>query len=352
MAPEGLEALLNGRDLDSLSTDEKMALLAQAGILTSNASPSPPAGQKASAAPARPASIPTKAGPELATEEDKIAYLRARGVEVDLAEERGKPRPAPPAVSPGAGTFVFVRIPADESQAVSTERAAVGESDILKTLLAPRFASDAAMDAATVARETAGRLKNMVASGGAAGADLLKSPSADTMSAMAAGGACEAYPLTQSSAVNGWRSVRLYIDEVGALRSRPRNKRAEALAAAAGLTGLSIHGDAYVGRCERTAASGSGAEVNADFGLTEMAHDAEWVLAARREHMVAAARAGHGDTEHLAGGEHGVYSWSQTDDEVEVRVGVRYRRGEGMGGRRRGRGAITYFAAIIFLPAL
>lgn len=308
-----LEALLDGRDLDSLSSDEKMALLAQAGILKPDAAPSPPVGPTAAVAAASPASVTAAAGPELATEEDKIAYLRARGVEVDLAEERGKPRPAPAAVSPGADTFGFVRIPADESQAVKTELAAGGGSDVLKSLLAPRFASDAAMKAATVARETAGRLKNMVASGGAA--EMLKAPSADTMSALAAGGACETYPLTQGSAANGWRSVRLYIDEVGALRGRPRNRRAEALAAAAGLAGLSIHGDAYVGRCER---GPSGAEANADFGLAEMAHDASWVLAARQEHMAAAARAGHGDSEHLAGGDHGVYSWSQTDEAVEV----------------------------------
>ena len=34
--------------------------------------------------------------------------------------------------------------------------------------------------------------------------------------------------------------------QVGALRGRPRNGRAEALAAAAGLAGLAIHGDACV----------------------------------------------------------------------------------------------------------
>ena len=33
------------------------------------------------------------------------------------------------------------------------------------------------------------------------------------MQKLAAGGACEAYPLAQPSAANGWVGVRLYIDE-------------------------------------------------------------------------------------------------------------------------------------------
>jgi len=157
-----------------------------------------------------------------------------------------------------------------------------------------------------VTRETAGRVKNMLSS---ANAPPLSAPKASTMQALAAEGACEAYPLS--------RSVRLYIDEVGALRRRPRNERAEALAAAAGLGGLSIHGDAYVGRVE----GGSGVgERNSDFALHELAHDSPWVLEARREHGEAAQRGGLGDTEHLASGDHGLYEWSQTEGEVEVRV--------------------------------
>ena len=54
-----------------------------------------------------------------------------------------------------------------------------------------------------------------------------------------------------NSLENGFSDVKLYIDEIGALRGRERNPRAEALAAAAGLSGLSIHGDAFVGRLVR-----------------------------------------------------------------------------------------------------
>lgn len=255
---------------------------------------------------------------------ESIAWLRARGVEVDLPEERGAARvTAPPA--PTGPSFTYVCIPADSSVAVSLETAASSaSSDVLPAVLRARFADDAAMDETTVMRETAARMKNMLHSGG--GASGLKAPSAAAMAAQAAGGACEAYPLAQASEENGGLAVRLYIDEVGALRARPRNPRAEALAAAVGLTGLSIHGDAYIGRCARagsaagtTGGSGFG-ETNVSFGLSELAHDSEWVLAARRAHSLIAQRAGHGDEEHLASGDNGLYAWSQTEDEVEVRL--------------------------------
>ena len=137
-----------------------------------------------------------------------------------------------------------------------------------------------------------------------------------------AGGVCEAYPLAQASAENGNRAVRLYIDEIGALRGRPRNARAEALAAAAGLAGLSIHGDAFVGRTE----GGAAAVRNVDFDVGEMAHDASWVAGARAAHGRAAAEANFRSDEHLAKGSadaeggNAKYEWSQTDEEVEVSV--------------------------------
>ena len=110
--------------------------------------------------------------------------------------------------------------------------------------------------------------------------------------------------------------MRLYIDEIGALRRRPRNARAEALAARAGLAGLAIHGDAFVGRC--AAARDGGGERNVDFDLDELSPDAAWARAAFARH----AAAGAGDAELLGGGEDAAagWAWTQTDDELEVRV--------------------------------
>ena len=123
------------------------------------------------------------------SEAEKIAFLRARGVEIDIPGERVLPV-APP---PGAPEFEFVSMPADVNVAVSTERtAAVAAGDGLKQLLAPRFADDAAMDEEVVARETAARIKTMLSSGNDAMTVVQDAATASAMQRAAAGGACEA----------------------------------------------------------------------------------------------------------------------------------------------------------------
>ena len=221
----------------------------------------------------------TQAPPMTAAEQsESIAYLRERGVEVDLPEERAAGK-RPQATIPGAPPFSFVHIPADSNAPVVSLETVPAEGDVLKSLLAPCFASNEVMDPEVVMRETSARVKNMVMSGGLGD---IRAPSASSIAKEAEGGSCEAYQLAPASESNGWRAVRLYIDEVGALRSRPRNRRAEDLAAASGLAGLSIHGDAYVGRCERAA---EGGERNASFKVAELAHSSEWVLDALKAHQ-------------------------------------------------------------------
>ena len=225
------------------------------------------------------------------------------------------PRPPPPPLT--GPQFSFVRIPHERTSAVSAQSSASGEGEVLTSVLAPLFADDGALDESTVMREMRQRVNGMLASGGGATGltgEPLKAPSAAAIQRQAVGGACEAYPLLPATPDNGYTSVKLYIDEIGALRGRPRNARAEELATAAGLAGLSIHGDAYVGRCSP--------ERNLDFSVDELAHDAPWVVAARAAHMRAAHEQGLGDTEHLAsgGGDKEGYTWSQTEEDVEVRV--------------------------------
>ena len=288
-----------------------------------------------------------------------LAFLRAHGVEVETHEERlakqqqQKQQP-PPTTKPGAApttattatvsgdggkAFTYVFVPADTNQPVAacTARTSGANGDVLPSLLKPRFASNVSLDQETVTRETAQSLKNMVVGGNTDG--NLRAPTADALQGLAVGGACERWPLSQlSDATAATRtSVYLYIDEIGALRALPRNARAEALAAAAGLAGVSIHGDAYVGRC--TSARGDADEANADFPLAHLAHDSAWVAEARRNHMEAMMRGPGGGADEDAllnvGGdsEDGAYSWSQTDEDVEVRVlrGVP----QGSGARKR-----------------
>eukprot|EP00966_Prymnesium_polylepis_P068004 1580680-Prymnesium_polylepis.1 len=169
---------------------------------------------------------------------ERIAYLRERGVEIDLPEERNKPKPVPT-----GPPFSFVYVPADIHTPVKEMAAPSAAGDTLPSLLAPRFDDNGALDEDTVARETASRVKNMMLSGTELNGQKITTPTAEAIAQQASGGKCESYPLMQPSADNGGRGVRMYIDEIGALRASPRNARAEELANAAGLAGLAIHGD-------------------------------------------------------------------------------------------------------------
>ena len=163
----------------------------------------------------------TQAQPTMtaAEQSESIAYLRERGVEVDLPEERAAGKRAQ-ATIPGAPPFSFVHIPADSNAPVVSLETAPAEGDVLKSLLAPCFASNEVLDPEVVMRETSARVKNMVMSGGLGD---VRAPSASAIAKEAEGGACEAYQLAPATESNGWRAVRLYIDEVGALRNPDPN---------------------------------------------------------------------------------------------------------------------------------
>ena len=95
--------------------------------------------------------------PSAASSADSIAYLRERGVEIDLPEERAAGK-KPQATIPGAPPFAFVHIPADSNTPVASLEATPAVGDVLKSLLAPCFASDEAMDPEVVMRETSARV--------------------------------------------------------------------------------------------------------------------------------------------------------------------------------------------------
>jgi len=255
--------------------------------------------------------------------EASLQFLRSHGVEVETVEDRERKKTAGATVAEGEGIpFTYVCIPAESAASVTTHAGdyVIGGGDALPSILAPRFADDeGSLDEDVVARETAGALKGMFV--GAGQGQSLASPSVDAIKRVARGGACEAWPLARPNAANDEKGVMLYIDEIGALRSRPRNPRAEALAASCGLHGVSIHGDVYVGRLARAP---TGGPRNVDFGLSELAPDSSWVSAARRTHVEQAAAQsadGEGQLASGDGGEgEGAYSWSQGDDDVEVRV--------------------------------
>jgi len=256
---------------------------------------------------------------EFATQEERLEWLRARGVEIDLVQDKSGPnRPprraeaAPPVEeSNDRRYFSFVRIPAATTEEIRVERALrdYREGDSLKEWLGPRFADETEIDARVAERETRGQIEKMVVSG-----QGLKAPSAKTIQTLAKTGGAEAYPLAHASEANGQEAIKLYVDEVGTLRQRPRNPRAERFAAeSAGLSGLRIHGDAYVGR---TMLTPHGVE-NLDFIEADLEPSSPWAVDARRTHANDFAAMPSTD---LKSGSTAHYDWSQTNEDLEVSV--------------------------------
>lgn len=245
------------------------------------------------------------------TPEERLAWLKKRGVMVETHEDRVNAAKKRVEAVPlrGDKEFIYMKIPADIGEAVSRVTGVVSESDSLLSLLKPVFADSTLLDAKTVERETTERLQKMMSQ------QAMPAPSLETMQKLGNAGGVEAYPLARGNGENGYRSVSLYIDEIGTLRQRPRNARAEKLCAAAGLNDLSIHGDAYVGRLQ----VGPNGMRNVDFYESELEEQSEWCQMARKTH--AAEFAAISDKK-PASGAGANYEWSQTDDEVEVVVTV------------------------------
>ena len=226
--------------------------------------------------------------------EDRVKYLRERGVEIDLVYDKTK--------KTGGPKFRFVCIPV--SGEMYEEEAEADDGDVLKSYLAPRFADDGDLDEATVERETRGVAANMVAQA------EFQQPSVETIKKLGRQGQVEAYPLAR-----GQTSVQLYLDEIGVLRQRPRNTKAEHIAAeVAGLTGLSICGDVYVGRTSIV----DGKLRNVAFSIFDLDPGQPWARQARLEHHELHAA----NTTEMKKGNHESYSWTQNDDDLEISVVV------------------------------
>ena len=322
-------------------TDEIAASQTQAQPLTTPSSPAP-------ASVSAPAPAPPLAHPPASAPAPASAPTAGEPTSADIKSILGldDQNPTPTAITPSLGgghkSFTFVRLPADVNLPIEAQTGFdLPGGDTLPMLLAPVFKSDlkfdedtfkAHMEAAVEQAQQTAAKQTKNANGLVDGAEGPVKPSMHDLEMHSMRGVCEAWPLASASYENGWMAVKLYIDEVGALRKRPRNARAEAIATATGQLGLAIHGDAYVGRLHLGATFGE--ENNVDFSVDELAAHSPWLVAARTLRESEKERRGYdanaqidkksaatptytsgGDAQ---GGDR--YAWSQDDESVEVRV--------------------------------
>jgi len=240
------------------------------------------------------------------TPDERLAWLRARGVIVEQPTDRKKYSP------PADGrTFSFVRVPVDEGLNCEERSGPQAGGDALPALLGPEFAGGDVPDSALEA--------HAAASGQAISLPALR--------AVLARGGAESFRLAVPTEANGGEGVYAYLDEASALKGLPRNERATLLAHRCGFPETCVLcGDIYIGRQKWRK---GGLVKNIDFTLSDLDHNSLWVQRAPTENLefqkamqpeahAAAQEAvsnNSGLTEEV---DEGDYKYTQDEDDIEI----------------------------------
>eukprot|EP00601_Ochromonadales_sp_CCMP2298_P027577 CAMPEP_0173289902 /NCGR_PEP_ID=MMETSP1143-20121109/11268_1 /TAXON_ID=483371 /ORGANISM="non described non described, Strain CCMP2298" /LENGTH=225 /DNA_ID=CAMNT_0014228905 /DNA_START=22 /DNA_END=695 /DNA_ORIENTATION=+ len=171
---------------------------------------------------------------ELADQEERIEWLRGRGVEIEIPAERRK------VTEIKDKRYVkIVKIPADESKpytecTIPVEAGRAG--DQLPSILRIFF-NQGGVKLADVQTAASKQFANQELN-----------VSQKTIDKMGQEGSVEAFPLAHPSARNDNCRVCLYLDEVGQLKGLPPNPRAAKLASLCGFKDVPLVGDMFIGR--------------------------------------------------------------------------------------------------------
>mmetsp|Transcript_4175 Transcript_4175/g.6328 ORF Transcript_4175/g.6328 Transcript_4175/m.6328 type:complete len:363 (-) Transcript_4175:243-1331(-) len=272
------------------------------------------------------------------TPDQRMAWLKERGVLVETAEDRQAQQQAvtttPSDDNDGPQEIVtFVKIPHDEAQPLEELQASFAKSsmetkgDLLVEYLKPAFTSKhdgKDVDLRLFQNQAQQHLasSNTTSSGGAPG-----SVSEEALAEVAKQANVEIFPLVHATSSNKFTAINMYLDEVGMLKRLPLNKRAIAYATHAGFNPPpQFYGDIYLGRVKT-----SPKVRNMSFKLGEdTSTNAEWMKKATMdnlEHQTTMNQiTGRNDLQPSADGEDGIakteegYSWTQTEEEIEVVV--------------------------------
>eukprot|EP00658_Telonema_sp_P-2_P024715 TRINITY_DN19939_c0_g1_i5.p1 TRINITY_DN19939_c0_g1~~TRINITY_DN19939_c0_g1_i5.p1 ORF type:complete len:318 (+),score=74.03 TRINITY_DN19939_c0_g1_i5:175-1128(+) len=245
---------------------------------------------------------------EQESEQDKMQWLRQRGVEIELASDR-EANQADPNPDRGFGSFSYLRLPADTSLPPELLSAHRDNADVLPRLLKRAFTHGAVNKSVLEAQI------------GRAGADLSTAAVERTL----AEGCVETFALARASEANKYCAVNLYLDEVGTLKMLPINSRASQLARRCGFEPPpALHGDVFLARVAHQPLV-----ANADMTLEDLKSDADWLQSAAQDNLEAQARSmeagilpDDGPTAPDGEQQEEGYKWSQTEEDLEVLVQV------------------------------
>lgn len=202
------------------------------------------------------------------TSEERIAWLRKRGVVIEMPGEKGKPVVQPSSDPNNAVPVTCVRIPWDDSQpyeeiTVTTYKDRDGDQFLHQ--LKPYFSTSGSKLDDRLLQEAAAKQF---------GNQELPSISKSTVEKFAGEGSVESFPLSQPYRDSHSNGVSIYLDEAGQLKGLHSNRRATELARLCGFDGVPFVGDVFVGRVHLDQTKGL---QNTSFHQHEVASGADWL---------------------------------------------------------------------------
>ena len=205
------------------------------------------------------------------TSEERIEWLRARGVLIDLSasekalRSKSKEETEEETNSDTMTSVSIVMIPANDKEPceeinIRIKKDGVGDQVLLD--LKKVFATHDSIDTSKLQETASKQFGNM---------DLKVKES--TISKIAQEGNVEVFALARPHQDNGMKAVNIYLDEAGQLKNLPSNSRATAIANLCGFKNVPFVGDVFIGRLQVL----PNCIKNISFHLSEISSDAAWL---------------------------------------------------------------------------
>jgi CS domain len=260
----------------------------------------------------------------LVSQEERVQYLRDRGVEIEFPEDREKTIKSTD-IGITNNRVCVVKIPCDERKPLEELRIPLpsisATSDDFLVVLKAFFRSQCGSSDQAVVDEIRKSAPNYLGNSDVQVSDA-------TLRDLVAQGNVESFPLARPCPANGFVGVNLYLDECGQMKRLPPNMRAAALAQLAGYERVPLVGDIFVGRfslisdSSRMSEAGKNKYLYKDFRLTEVESSADWLKDVKTNNYEAAASIGRvsviggGEESSGASGENPDkgYRWRETPD--------------------------------------
>jgi hypothetical protein len=154
---------------------------------------------------------------------------------------------------------------------------------------------------------------------------------AAALNAIASKGSVETFPLVRPASTNSYCGVYIYMDELGMLKKLPLNKRVSSIAEACGYHSPppNFYGDVFIGRVQTKPSM-----TNVGFKLEEDTdRSSEWIQRAPYENLAwqqavqdiqtntkSKNKSDNSKDSNPSSGGGPSFSWTQDDDEIEIRV--------------------------------